>query len=211
MRKLALFCMPCIFLALPLTSCGQSQTASASNFKTVINKYLAKTPPCVWINQPFPASELNSQLGDNLDQDAKLLKALNAAGLVHSSMVPMVKGIGGRPDGPGRIFELTDEGKKYLQPSQDGKPNLTNASFCYGTVVVHDIVDWTEPPGSLTEVTYTTELIGMPDWAKRPDVQDAGASMLSPGGPIRGELNFVAQQHTITLQLKHSGWQVMQQ
>jgi len=81
-------------------------------------------------------------------------------------------------------------------PNQKGN----TYKFCYGPTTVHSIDNWTEPPGDMTQVTYTYQLSNMPAWAKRPEVQALDNRLALAKAP--------SQPQTVILQLTHTGWEV---
>lgn len=209
MRRLIL--LPVIAF-LVLGGCHRTKTPDAANFTQAINQYLAKHgQECTFFAQTFPidipVTELKDQSGT-----APQMAALEQAGLVRGNNTTavtrgMMGALGPSAARPVKRYELTDEGRKYLQM----KPGMfgQNSAFCYGHETVDSIVKWTEPaamgPFTQSEVTYTYKISDLAPWAKQAQVQQAF-------GDIRVTVAGISKaKQTVGLQLTDKGWEVAEQ
>lgn len=142
MRKLFLISIAGLLF---LAACSDIKKPSDRNFTKAINQYLAKHgQACTSIGQTFPVDVPKSEQRDQYGIGSQMA-ALEQAGLVHwSNTVVAAPGVL-RPGAPRpvKLYELTDEGKKYFKqiPGIFGQ----NGIFCYGQKTVDKIVKWTEP------------------------------------------------------------------
>jgi hypothetical protein len=191
-----------------LGSCNDTRRADSANFTTAINQYLAKHgQACTFFAQTFPIEVPASELKDQSGTPTQVAVLERAAGARqrYDSRPPRHDGaLGPSAPRPARRYELTDEGRKYLQM----KPGILGQSsaLCYGHEAVDSIVGWTKPAsmGSVpqTEATYTYKMPDLAPWAKRADVQQAF-------GDIRTTVNGVSKFHeSVSLQLTNQGWEV---
>ena len=210
MRSLSL--VPIAGLLL-LAACNEIKKPNDVNFRNAINQYLAKHgEACTVIGRPFPVdvpiTDRNDQYGI-----APEIAALEQAGLVRASITTaVVHGMvdalqGSTPPQPVRRYELTVEGKKYVQqiPGIFGQ----TSGFCYGRKTVDSIVKWTEPMTTgasfQTEVTYTYKIVDLANWAERQDVQRAFPDIRTT---VIGVSNTTEMAG---LRLTNKGWEVPEQ
>ena len=174
-------------LAAPiLTGCGSSKDASKSNFADAIDKELKKQ--CIDLgfrnafvssSTEFPVSiPLEPALGARAEQAEKRnleatvpYEALVKAGLLTGNDA-QVKQLswGDAKEVPGKIYSLTDEGKKALRDPK-------STSFCAGNYKVDEVVNFTEPGNAMgmtiSQVKYTVSAVDVPTWAKTEAVKSA--------------------------------------
>ncbi len=122
------------------------------------------------------------------------LDALVQAGLL-SEQDAKVKPFFGDALVPGRIYSLTEAGKKSLQD-----PNGT--SFCAAHYQVDDVVDYTEPGNAMgvtiSQVTYLFSPTDVAAWASMDAVKAAFSDLAGKLQP--------KQQARATVVLKNDGW-----
>ena len=117
MRRLTLFSLVAFLM---LGGCNDEKTPNADNFTKAINRYLVKHGrACVSIGQTFPIDVPESELKDQYGT-APQMAALEQAGLVRGNDTTavirgMMGALGPLAPRPVRHYELTDEGRKYLQ------------------------------------------------------------------------------------------------
>lgn len=200
-------------VALLLTACGSASDASKGNFAKAINAELAKR--CISINpggllmsgNTYPLSAAVSVAGKQgyrttSEAEAKEANqkrfgkadALVDAGLLAMSEAP-VKPLFGQDMVPGRVYTLTDAGKKVQQ-----RPDYSG--LCVGHYKVDEIVDFTVPGSAMgttiSRVNYTYSPSGVASWASRDAVKAAFPdleSKLAKGRAGRA-----------TMVLKNDGW-----
>ncbi len=204
MRRFNLFSLAAVLV---LAGCHNEKRPNSYNFTKAINQHLARHgQECIFFAQTFPidvpVSELKAEAGT-----APQMAALERAGLVRGSdMTAAIRGmmgaLGPSAPHPVRHYELTNEGRKYLQV----KPGVLGQSsaFCYGEEQVASIVKWDEPTTqdgtSVTQVTYTYKFQQLADWAKRPDIQQAFPA-------IKSTMDQVGTNQVIELHLTNAGWE----
>jgi len=195
------------FIILCLTSCSavglDPKAPSEGNFKKAIDQYLAANP-----SYGKDCFNLNGTLPYDLPrrQDDPTLKALEAAGLLHSSDVMAVTGnhLPGYNPGPEPVkrFEATEAGRKFFSPAEQvfGPPST---QVCWANIRVDTIVKWfNEPADGSMAVNWTYQLTDVPDWAKRPEavagIPQIKDRMEQQKKRVRGAL----------LKLSNQGWDV---
>ncbi len=204
MRRLILFSLAAVLV---LAGCHNEKMPNSYNFTKAINQHLVKHgQECTFFAQTFPidvpASELKAESGT-----APQMGALERAGLVRGNdMTAVIHGmmgaLGSSAPRPVRHYELTDEGRKYLQV----KPGVLGQSnaFCYGQEQVASIVKWDEPTTqdgtSVTQVTYIYKFQQLADWAKMPDIGQAFPA-------IKSTTDQVGTNQVIELHLTNAGWE----
>jgi hypothetical protein len=151
----------CVFLLATAAACSSKQDANKANFAEAVTAGLASGPSmCKIVTLPvWPDDEPDSS--DNTQQMQTLVKA----GFLQSE--PITIGVGPGRLGPGHRYRLTAEGAKYMK---DGR-------LCYGKANLVKILNW-EPVQTVagmgsTRVYFTYSIDGLPDWAKRQDIQAA--------------------------------------
>ncbi len=194
---------------LALVACNGMKKPSDANFRTAINRYLAKHGDvCTGIGRQFPVDISDAE--QRLQSDAaSQMAVLEQAGLVHSSnttavihgMLDSLRGLT-RPQSVKR-YDLTADGKRYFR-QRPGTLGQT-ASFCYGEKTVDSIVKWTEAAtmgeARQTEVTYTYQIVNLAPWATRADIQ-------RQFGDVRVIVNGISKSGEIAeLQLTSQGWE----
>lgn len=206
MRRPKLLLLAALLL---LSGCNEAKKANAAIFTKAINRYLAKHgQACTFFAQTFPVdipvSELKDQSGT-----APQMAALEQAGLVRGNdttavIRDMMGALGPSAPRSVRRYELTEEGRKYLQV----KPGVfgQSSAFCYGHETVDSIVKWTESaaagPDMQSEVTYTYRIADLAPWARQANVQQAF-------GDIRTTVRGISKvNETASVQLTNTGWEV---
>ncbi len=195
---------------LALIACNGTKKPSDANFRTTINRYLAKHgEACTGIGRQFPVDISDAE--QRLHSDAaSQMAVLEQAGLVHSSnTTAVIHGMldalrGPTPPQSVKRYDLTADGRRYFRQRADTLGQT--ASFCYGEKTVDSIVKWTEPvtvgATTQTEVTYTYKIANLPPWATRVDIQ-------RQFGDVRVIVNGISKSNEIAeLQLTNQGWEV---
>ncbi|WP_158751736.1 hypothetical protein [Acidobacterium sp. S8] len=209
MRRLILVSLTAFLI---LGGCSNEKKPNSANFTKAINQYLAKHGQvCTYFAQTFPidipASESKDQYGI-----APQMAALEHAGLVHGRNTTaviqgMMGALGPSAPRPVRRYDLTNEGKKYVQVKSDvlGQSN----AFCYGQKTVDSVAKWTEPaamgPYMQSEATYTYKIADLAPWARQAQVQQAF-------GDIRITVSGISKADEVTgLVLTNKGWEALEQ
>lgn len=220
MKQFALSVSVC---ALLLAGCTDSKEASKGNFKTAINGWIEKHPPCISVprGQVSPAEKSNAAFPRYVDaspltakfaQESRArveapLAALVDAGLltVKDDSIQIKAGLFG--DGlkeiPVHAYELSDDGKKAV--ATEGEQTAFNAAapkFCYGTPTVDEILQYTEPAEAmgmkLSQVTYRYHLNDVPTWA--------GNSKLKAAYPDLERNTVASLEGKAAVILTNEGW-----
>lgn len=205
-------CVSVIGVALLLAACSSANDASKGNFTKAINAQLADR--CISVNpsslfmsgNAYPMSapvEVAGNHGFRTTTEAQA-KAANddkfakADALVKVGLLvkkdASVKPQFGKDMVPGRVYTLTDSGKKFLQRAD-------YSALCVGHYKVDEIVDFTIPGNvmgaTISEVNYTYSPDDVASWANDDAVKAAFglASKLEPG-----------QKGRATMVLKNNGW-----
>jgi hypothetical protein len=157
-------------LALPACSSHKNE-ATIENFAKAVSAELERRGArCDRIDDlpaAYPVAKIEALRGVSGGPDG--LEALARAGvLTETNSTVKVGNVPGDVRVPGKRFEQADAGKPFI----DDKGHL-----CYGRLALDRIVSWTTPTATAgvteTVVTYQYRLEGLPDWARRPDVQKA--------------------------------------
>jgi hypothetical protein len=176
---------------LALSGCSDPKAAGKDNFKTAIDAYISKNPPCLAIpnsperleggNQPdFPryvsAAPTTSDIQrQNRERERAPFDALVAAGLmsVSDTTIKVRSGLWANDvsDMPVRAYDLTPDGRNAL--SEVGARTEISAPqqrLCYGKPTVDEVVQFTEPADAMgvkaSRVSYRYHLADLPAWAK---------------------------------------------
>lgn len=206
MRHYSHIAIASVFL---LTACNDVRKPSAANFTTAIDQYLTKHgEACTALGQAFPINIPRSESGGSSGIGTKMA-ALQEAGLVHATETTAVVHTmldplrGATPPQPVKQYDLSDEGKKYVQqvPAIFGH----TTGLCYGHKSIASVLKWTEPTtvgaDTQAEVSYTYKIPDLAPWAKLPDVQQAFPDI---GAVVRG---ISSTSQTIGLHLTNHGWE----
>lgn len=192
------FAIPVALSALlALSACNSPKDASKENFGAVIQASLDKEKPlCLYVlSVKFPHSLPLKHAEKN--PDAKQLRALEKAGLLVSSereieyrnfwdMKAKTQKI------PGLVFEVSDEGKKYLSDNR----------FCTGKWKLTTVDNFTEPAQMMGEtisrVNFRREMVDAASWAASKEL-----AQTFPGAfrSVDGE-----QKAQAVLVLANDGW-----
>lgn len=199
-------------LIVPLmTGCGSAKDANKDNFENAINAQLNES--CIGVQFPlnmfsttttFPISiQLIQSRRSDPDQVAKQnaemlapYEALVGAGLLAGSDGQVKQtSWGGEKEAPGKIYSLTDAGKKALY-----KP--TSTAFCAGRLKVNEVINFTEPGNAMgvtiSQVTYTVKAVDVPAWAQSEAVKSAFPKLANQ---IENQ-----SERQATLILQNDGW-----
>jgi hypothetical protein len=157
---------------LALSACSSNKKeATSENFAKAVSAALERRDAeCYRVDAlpvEYPVEKIKALRGVSGGPDG--LEALARAGvLIEADTTVMVGNESGGVRVPGKRFEKSDAGKKFI----DDKGHL-----CYGRLVLDRIVSWTIPTSTAgvteTVVTYQYRLDGLPDWVTQPDVQKA--------------------------------------
>jgi len=205
---------------LALAGCGGKQDANAKNFAGAISQALEKgNELCLGLSiKQWPVKVWMDAPDDGRPDAVGELAALDAADLVKGGSITME----GKKDyfgNPTRMmirvksYELTAMGKRYFVEKgssgfdRDGRETSRTGDFCYGKGKLGSVVRWegpqTEAAGLQNAlVVYTYDVEGLPDWAKRGDIQKAFPSVARVVGGI-GKTRFEQ-----TVWLTSDGWVV---
>ena len=206
-------CVSAIGVALLLTACGSANDANKDNFAKAIDAQLATR--CISVNpggllmsgNTFPLSTAIETAGKHgfgttseaqakAANEEKFAKAdaLVKEGLLTKKDAP-VKPMFGKDMVPGRVYTLTDAGKKVLQ-----RPDYS--ALCVGHYKVDEVVDFTVPGSAMgvtiSRVNYIYSPTGVASWATSDAMKAAFphlASELASG-----------QKGRATMVLKNDGW-----
>ncbi|PCC20593.1 hypothetical protein [Halomonas sp. JB37] len=140
-----------------LAGCSSQDDASVSNFQNVLQTYYDnKAEPVTCIAgtiDEFPYTANKSGISWGLGNKEEQLEALTAAGLVKQSDAD--------------TYQLTETGQSAFQPD-DG--------FCFGKMTVAEVTNFTEPSErggfTISQVNYTVEVEGRPDWSRNETLVD---------------------------------------
>lgn len=206
-------CVSAIGVALLLAACSSANDASKGNFAKAINAQLAER--CISVNpggllmngNAYPLSApvktagkygfetiTEAQAKTANDQEFAKADALVKVGLLAEKDAP-VKPMFGKEMVPGRVYTLTDEGKKALQRAD-------YSALCVGHYKVDEVVDFTVPGNAMgatiSEANYTYSPTGVASWATNDAVKTAFSGLAS-------ELAS-GQKGRATMVLKNNGW-----
>jgi hypothetical protein len=202
-----------ISIALLLTACESGKDASKSNFAKAIDAKFAERcisvdPGNLFFNgKTYPLSAPMKTAGNHgfentteaqaktaNEQKFSQMDALVKSGMLIEKDAP-VKPMFGNEMVPGRVYTLTDAGKKALQRAD-------SSALCVGHYKVDEVVDFTVPGSAMgatiSSVNYSYSPTDVASWATDDAVKAAFpnlASKLAPG-----------QKGRATLVLKNNGW-----
>lgn len=197
-------------MAVLLAACSSPKDASKRNFANVIDAKLASRCMAIGFSlnaatnsSTFPVSFALTQPGPliNAEQAAQMnernaaqYEALTKVGLL-SAEDAQVQPMFGSDKVPGKIYSLTEDGKKALKDPQ-------HTVFCAGHYKVDDISHFTEPGVALgvtvSRVTYTYSPVNVPAWAKDDAVMAAFPDLTKLLAP--------KQVGNASLMLQNDGW-----
>lgn len=124
--------------------CSDPKEPNEKNFSMAIEDYYAKTDKYCF----------GKRIKEEIHGDLPHYEALSSIGLL--KIIRKGRKWGNRF----AIFDLTDKGKRVYVP---------NRGFCYGTLSVSNIVNYTEPQNlfgrKIVRVKYKYKLVDIPDWA----------------------------------------------
>jgi hypothetical protein len=193
MRSVAIL----VAVAALVAGCSNPKAADKKNFETAINDWISKNPPCLSLphgsvraaDRPADAEifplYVEAAVSDhpmrleNRRKAAAPFEVLAAAGLLKGEPAEIAQsGYFGGPQPKLAVvaYTLTPEGEKAF--SEKGNSRLiATPSFCYGEPDVKEIVRFTEPGEmmgvTVSQVDYTWQLKGMPEWAKSKAMREA--------------------------------------
>lgn len=176
--------------ALALAGCSDPKAANKDNFKTAINDWIEKEPPCLSVprsaitptaasDEPFPrytdARPVTSELATQSRQREQTpFDALVDAGLltVKEATISVKAGLFGdqQSEIPVRAYDLSEDGKAaVLVEGEKTVFSMPSHRFCYGIPTVDEVVQFTEPADAMgvkvSQVSYRYHLKDPPDWA----------------------------------------------
>lgn len=197
---------------LTLAACGSSKDASNENFEKALNTHYATncitlTPGWTSDSHGYPAT---IELQKKTPYISQALIDQNNANMTRPMDILVKAGVLSVSDGtktvkqmfgngtvtvPTKVYALTDQGKKVSVG-----PDST--SLCVGHFKVDEVVRFTQPNNAMgqtiSEVSFTTHAVDVPEWAKNPDV--SGFYAIAKG------LGDVRVKATRTLVLASDGW-----
>lgn len=171
--------------ALLLTACAHPTDASKENFTQGVKSYLGHKGSLCLGRYQWPVYVPEQEFASG-GRDAVQMPVLEKAGLVKSTEADMPLQ---RSDtqqqmmSKVRVYELTDEGRKYLEKREftsmgaDGKPQVTQKTdVCALHLSLDHVTNWTTPTAQngkvQTVVSYQYTVQAAP-WMSRSDVQQA--------------------------------------
>ncbi|CAB5305270.1 hypothetical protein IST455A_05834 [Burkholderia multivorans] len=195
--RLCIVAIACLPL---MVGCGSAKDANKSNFAKAIDAQLDKQ--CIAVSfdlnfaassPSFPVTIATTRPGPLISADqAKQTNqrafaqydALVQAGLL-SAADAQVKPLFGNASVPGKVYSLTDAGRKALKD-----PNYT--TFCAGHYKVDEVINFTEPGNAMgmtiSNATYTFSPVDIPSWATSDTVKAAFPNLDLP--PSIGPMGF---------------------
>lgn len=194
MNKIMLICVFCLFM----TATCDSQSPLAVKFEQTINSELAKQPLCLPVAGNLPVDILDARRSEKWAQD---YAALEKVGLLRSSSVAVNSPMG---SGPGKRFELSELGQKVATFSIPG--DHSQVEFCYAKKAVHKILNWNDPTGGETSVSYNYELLNIASWAQSPEMRNA-FNLAIQDALDKSYKGPKPRTETMELQMTHNGWQ----
>ena len=171
-------------LAAVLVACGNPKDANKSNFQKAIQAFLDTKPNAICA--PLGSSEIPFTLAKNTFADADIQRqdALAQAGLLirKDTTIQQKTWIGDTVKTvPGVEYNVTEEGKKYVEPGKSNGLVGQLAQLCFGKVKVTGIGQYTEPADAMgmkiSRVQYSQEIQNIPSWANDAKVQAAFPAM----------------------------------
>jgi hypothetical protein len=173
--------------ALVLASCDSSKSGDVSEaaMSAAIDQHLAKNGGlCLSMpTWPVQVSDYQTRTASTSPHGiASQMAALALLGLVSESQDEIKSSIGGRNVSV-RHFHLTEEGKKFWRPDAvrnaalAGPKPKVKGDLCYGDKAVAKVVRL-DPlpeyePVKAFNVRYLYKVVGLAEWAKRPEFQVA--------------------------------------
>ncbi len=201
--------------ALCLSSCDNPKSASKDHFAAALNQAFKHQPLCLMIgngnviasNQPdknfekayFNANPAGFGFGDPLAQ----FDALTAAGFYDRGNDTI---LAATLFGQGRaqnvtVYTITKAGQDASTVAEGPMADMRHRQFCYGTLRVKEIADYTEPTAAMgstiSEVRYTTEVQDRAKWSEAP-------AILSAFPTVATSVN--GQTQRAVLVLTNDGW-----
>lgn len=175
-----------IFFSFAVTGCS-SDNASEKNFKNVLQNYynsLDKPATCISAGLKFPYEKkeiMDWNIGGVSIEDK--LGALNDAGLI----------------------EQTDNG--YSLSSTGEKYHDERNGFCYGSIQVTEITNFTEPNTmqgyTVSRVNYDLSVNDRPDWSKNENLSKI--FNITESG-LKGGYGNTEPKHAMMLIKTNKGW-----
>lgn len=191
MRLAGITCL----VALAVAGCSDPKEASKGNFKTAINAWVEKNPPCLSVPRsqirpdgadeaPFPryldiSPTTAKYILEGRTREQARFDALVEVGLLKVEETTIAKKalFGNQSQNvPVRAYDLTDTGKKAV--SSEGEKSAFRSpaqSFCYGTPSVDEVLQFTEPADAMgvkvSRVAYRYHLKDLPGWALNEKMQ----------------------------------------
>lgn len=177
-------------IAVALAGCSDPKAANKDNFKTAINDWIEKTPPCLSVPRsavtpvaangaPFPryidARPTTSEFAmQSRQREQAPFDALVDAGLlkVEEATINVQVGLFGdqQSEIPVRAYDLSEDGSKAVTSKGEKTVISTPAhSLCYGVPTVDEVTQFTEPADAMgvkvSQVRYRYHLKDLPGWA----------------------------------------------
>ncbi|GLQ00078.1 hypothetical protein GCM10007891_19310 [Methylophaga thalassica] len=184
--KLCKSFLTAIFFSFAVTGCSSDQ-ASEKNFKNVLQNYynsLDKPATCISAGLKFPYENqktLDWNIGGASLEDK--LGALNDAGLIEQA---------------GDGYSLSSTGEKYYDGS---------GSFCYGSIQVTEVTNFTEPNTmrgyTVSRVNYVLNVSDRPEWSKNENLSKI--FKITESG-LKGGYGNTEPKHAMMLIKTNKGW-----
>jgi hypothetical protein len=190
--------------------CSSKKDLNEGNLTDALNAYYAPGPGiCLHSWQfPYPLSRADIRNSEDVHNDPVLtpvpgLEALKSAGLLVSHDAPNPASDGA----VARTYILTDAGSAALTDAVGSSGTVASGSrtggFCYGHVHITRVVKWDAASMGESTAYFNYEMDGLPEWAKRPDIQRAFPTL---GRLVRGA--GTGKTSSVVMRLTTAGWEV---
>lgn len=197
-------------LSISVAGCSSKQDLNEGNLTDALNAYYAPGPGiCLHSWQfPYALSRADIRNAEDVHNDPVLtpvpgLEALKSAGLLVSHDAPNPASDGA----VARTYVLTDPGSTAFTDAPNSSGTVASGSragaFCYGHVHITRVVKWDAASMGESTAFFNYEMSGLPEWAKRPDIQRAFPTL---GRLVRGA--GTGSTSSVVMRLTTAGWEV---
>lgn len=197
------------FSIIALISCSSKNDANESNFLNSLQHHYQNSNLCFEEVKPLTILDLNkvpsfqrdflNQLSQDPTSNFGRVKGLEKAGLIQ------------KPAAGGKIYELTELGRKYATETKVRRPfqeEKTALKFCWGKIHPSEVVNFDIPnsnsSNSKTIVTFKYQVSDLADWAKNKNIQESYPQI---GSVLEMQDKKEIKQ---ALKLTNNGWEVIE-